>query len=79
MSLIYKVVKKETGSVQPGPESATFWTSESLYCGPDKTDARICYHEHKSEEYGGGYGNAARLIQLIEIDDEDAETDITPK
>lgn len=70
-STIYRVTARTTGSVQPG-RGATFWQREVLYCGTDRSKARVAYHASSPKDYGGSYGNRARetVMEIIE----DAET-----
>ena len=66
---IYRVTVRTTNSVQP---ISTFWTREVLYCGTDRTEARIAYHASEPEDFGYGYGNPARETLLEILTDEDA-------
>ena len=55
MKKLYRILKKTTGSVQPGGD--TFWNTTVLYCGYDLDEARRVYHESRPTDYWCGYGN----------------------
>lgn len=70
--VIYRVRARATHSVQPG-RGATTWLDEVLYCGADRTAARVAYHRSAPQDYYRGYGNSARKTAMDVI--EDAGTD----
>lgn len=73
---IYRVTTKETGSVQP-QGGGTFWRRDVLYCGTDRTAARVAYHESEPRDYGGTYGNPARVTEFEALNQSDPNLDDT--
>ena len=69
--LLYRVVRKTTGSVQPGGD--TYWNREVLYCGYDRDEARRVYHESEPSDVWQGYGN--RAVETVGHVIRDAETE----
>ena len=73
---IYRVIARITGSLQPrGLE--TYWEQNILYCGTDRTEARVAYHRSSPHDYFRGYGNNARktIMEIIEDTGTDDATD----
>jgi hypothetical protein len=61
---IYRVMSKQTSSLQP---DCTFWHRSVLYCGPDRDQARIAYHEARPTDSFRGYGQPSRgtYVEII--------------
>jgi hypothetical protein len=62
---LYRVTVKTTHSRQPG----AFWECKVLYCGLDRDEARIAYHESAVLDDPGSPGNWARKTQMEVLSD----------
>lgn len=58
---VYRVMVRTTGSLQP---RGTFWQNQVVYCGPSLRDARVAYLREEAADYGGSYGNRARVTVI---------------
>lgn len=68
METIYRVKIRSAASLQPGE---TFWRYEVLYCGSDRTEALIAYHQSEPDDIWRGYGNHARETVFEVLDTSD--------
>ena len=59
MSKLYRVTEISTNSYDLS-ERDVYWRTKALYCGYDRDEARLVYHENKVEDYGWEPGNPAR-------------------
>jgi hypothetical protein len=66
---IYRVRRRWTNSLQPGGDWNTTWDDEILYCGTDRTAARVAYHTSAPHDYSRGHGNSCRETLMEEIED----------
>jgi hypothetical protein len=69
---IYRVKVKTTQSLQP--DRSTSWQTKVLYCGTDRTAARIEFHRSNDLDYSGGYGNP-RCRTIFEVIEDGATDD----
>lgn len=67
--VLYRVLKKTTGSLQPDGLS-TFWNTEVLYCGYDRLEALRVYWKHEPEEQYRGYGSRCAKVTAQAITDQ---------
>lgn len=70
-SPIYRVSLLTTQSLMPGRE--TNWIAKVLYCGIDRDDARVAFHESTPADFTRSYGDSARKTVCEVISD--ANTD----
>ena len=68
--MLYRVIRRTTGSVQP---TGTFWQNKVLYCGYDRDEARRVYHESEPTDYGGSCGNQAAETAMQVIADKQSD------
>ena len=61
--MIYRVIVKTTGSLQP---CGTFWCAKTIHCGTDLEAARAAYLASEVEDRGGSYGNPASRTVIEE-------------
>lgn len=74
--MIYRVIVKTTGSLQPGYGS-TFWNKDVVYCGTELEEARVAYLREEAMDYGGGYGNRCRETVIEQFESDPDEIDDT--
>ena len=79
MSELYRITVRATSSLQPG---GSHWTTDVLYCGYDREEARQAFHTSEPADDNRSFGNPAREThaeiikdgETADFDDDELET-----